>query len=69
MSVPMLELAPQNASVKEKILEGLSTIIDRSSFVLGEIAGRGACHHPAGTAFETKGNCTTKCHIKAAEKK
>jgi len=36
MSVPMLELAPQNASVKEKILQGLSTIIDRSSFVLGE---------------------------------
>ncbi len=36
MSVPMLELAPQNASVKEKILEGLSAIIDRSSFVLGE---------------------------------
>jgi dTDP-4-amino-4,6-dideoxygalactose transaminase len=32
----MLELAPQNASVKEKILEGLSSIIDRSSFVLGE---------------------------------
>ena len=36
MSVPMLELAPQNASVKEKILQGLSAIIDRSSFVLGE---------------------------------
>ena len=36
MSVPMLELAPQNASVKEKILQGLSSIIDRSSFVLGE---------------------------------
>ncbi len=36
MAVPMLELAPQNASVKAKILEGLSTIIDRSSFVLGE---------------------------------
>ena len=36
MSVPMLELAPQNASVKEKILQGLSVIIDRSSFVLGE---------------------------------
>ncbi len=36
MSVPMLELAPQNASVKAKILDGLSTIIDKSSFVLGE---------------------------------
>ena len=36
MAVPMLELAPQNASVKEKILQGLSDIIDRSSFVLGE---------------------------------
>jgi dTDP-4-amino-4,6-dideoxygalactose transaminase len=36
MSVPMLELAPQNASVKEKILQGLSGLIDRSSFVLGE---------------------------------
>jgi dTDP-4-amino-4,6-dideoxygalactose transaminase len=32
----MLELAPQNASVKEQILQGLSTIIDKSSFVLGE---------------------------------
>jgi dTDP-4-amino-4,6-dideoxygalactose transaminase len=32
----MLELAPQNASVKEKVLRGLSDIIDRSSFVLGE---------------------------------
>ena len=28
----------------------------------------GACHHAAGTAFESKGNCT-KCHVKAAEKK
>jgi c(7)-type cytochrome triheme protein len=28
----------------------------------------GSCHHPGGTAFETKGNCT-KCHVKAAEKK
>ena len=36
MSVPMLELAPQNAAVKAKILEGLSTIIDKSSFILGE---------------------------------
>ena len=36
MSVPMLELAPQNASVKEQILQGLSAIIDKSSFVLGE---------------------------------
>jgi dTDP-4-amino-4,6-dideoxygalactose transaminase len=32
----MLELAPQNAAVKAKILEGLSGIVDRSSFVLGE---------------------------------
>ncbi len=23
----------------------------------------GACHHPGGTAFETKGNCA-KCHVK-----
>jgi c(7)-type cytochrome triheme protein len=23
----------------------------------------GACHHPAGKAFETKGNCA-KCHVK-----
>ena len=36
MSVPMLELAPQNAAVKEMILQGLSGIIDRSSFILGE---------------------------------
>lgn len=27
----------------------------------------GACHHPAGAAFETKGNCA-KCHVKAAAK-
>jgi c(7)-type cytochrome triheme protein len=27
----------------------------------------GACHHPGGTAFETKGNCN-KCHVKAAAK-
>ena len=36
MPVPMLELAPQNAAVKAKILEGLSGLIDRSSFILGE---------------------------------
>jgi dTDP-4-amino-4,6-dideoxygalactose transaminase len=36
MSVPMLELAPQNASVKDQILQGLSGLIDRSSFILGE---------------------------------
>jgi dTDP-4-amino-4,6-dideoxygalactose transaminase len=32
----MLELAPQNAAVKDKILQGLAGIIDRSSFILGE---------------------------------
>jgi dTDP-4-amino-4,6-dideoxygalactose transaminase len=32
----MLELAPQNAAVKTKVLEGLSGLIDRSSFILGE---------------------------------
>jgi c(7)-type cytochrome triheme protein len=26
----------------------------------------GFCHHAGGAAFETKGNCTTKCHTKAA---
>ena len=36
MSVPMLELAPQNAAVKAKVLEGLSGLIDRSAFILGE---------------------------------
>lgn len=36
MAVPMLELAPQNAAVKAKVLEGLSGLIDRSSFILGE---------------------------------
>jgi len=36
MSVPMLELAPQNAAVKERILQGLAGLIDRSSFILGE---------------------------------
>jgi c(7)-type cytochrome triheme protein len=29
----------------------------------------GACHRAGGTAFESKGNCTTKCHVKAAAKK
>jgi len=29
----------------------------------------GSCHHPGGTAFESKGNCTSKCHIKDAAKK
>jgi dTDP-4-amino-4,6-dideoxygalactose transaminase len=32
----MLELAPQNASVKEHVLQGLAGLIDRSSFILGE---------------------------------
>ncbi len=36
MSVPMLELAPQNEAVKAKVLEGLSGLIDRSAFILGE---------------------------------
>lgn len=36
MPVPMLDLAPQNASVKQKVLEGLAGLIDRSQFVLGE---------------------------------
>lgn len=36
MPVPMLELAPQNAAVKAKVLEGLAGLIDRSSFILGE---------------------------------
>lgn len=36
MPVPMLELAPQNAAVKTKVLEGLSGLIDRSAFILGE---------------------------------
>lgn len=36
MSVPMLDLAPQNAAVKAAILDGLSGLIDRSSFILGE---------------------------------
>ncbi|HJU84216.1 MAG TPA: DegT/DnrJ/EryC1/StrS family aminotransferase [Holophagaceae bacterium] len=36
MPVPMLDLAPQNASVKASVLEGLAGLIDRSSFILGE---------------------------------
>ncbi|HET8901737.1 MAG TPA: aminotransferase class I/II-fold pyridoxal phosphate-dependent enzyme, partial [Holophagaceae bacterium] len=32
----MLDLAPQNAAVKQAVLEGLSGLIDRSSFILGE---------------------------------
>jgi len=35
MPVPMLELAPQNVSVKEHILQGLAGLIDSSSFILG----------------------------------
>ena len=27
----------------------------------------GSCHHPGGTAFESKANCA-KCHVKAAPK-
>ncbi|MCE5307570.1 MAG: hypothetical protein LLG20_07995 [Acidobacteriales bacterium] len=26
----------------------------------------GACHNAAGPAFESKGNCAKKCHVKAA---
>jgi c(7)-type cytochrome triheme protein len=29
----------------------------------------GKCHTPGGAAFETKGNCTSKCHNKGGEKK
>ena len=36
MPVPMLELAPQNAAIKAQVLEGLSGLIDRSAFILGE---------------------------------
>ncbi|HZU52477.1 MAG TPA: DegT/DnrJ/EryC1/StrS family aminotransferase [Holophagaceae bacterium] len=36
MPVPMLDLAPQNAAVKAKVLEGLAGLIDKSSFILGE---------------------------------
>jgi len=32
----MLDLAPQNAAVKQRVLEGLAGLIDRSSFILGE---------------------------------
>ncbi len=36
MSVPMLDLAPQNAAVKQAVLEGFAGLIDRSSFILGD---------------------------------
>ena len=36
MPVPMLDLASQNAAVKEAVLEGLAGLIDRSSFILGD---------------------------------
>lgn len=36
MAVPMLDLAAQNAGVKQQILDGLGGLIDRSQFVLGE---------------------------------
>lgn len=36
MAVPMLDLAAQNAGVKQRILDGLGGLIDRSQFVLGE---------------------------------
>ena len=29
----------------------------------------GSCHREGGQAFATKGNCTSKCHVKGAEKK
>ena len=29
----------------------------------------GFCHRPEGKAFAAKGNCTTKCHVRAAAKK
>ncbi len=29
----------------------------------------GFCHNASGSAFAAKGNCTTKCHVKAAVKK
>jgi dTDP-4-amino-4,6-dideoxygalactose transaminase len=32
----MLDLAPQNAAVKQAVLEGLAGLIDRSSFILGD---------------------------------
>lgn len=28
----------------------------------------GSCHRAGGAAFETKGNCTSKCHVKAGAK-
>jgi len=28
----------------------------------------GTCHRPGGKAFESRGNCTTKCHVKSALK-
>ncbi|MCL1893829.1 MAG: DegT/DnrJ/EryC1/StrS family aminotransferase [Holophagaceae bacterium] len=36
MPVPMLDLVAQNVVVKQKILDGLSAITDRCTFVLGE---------------------------------
>ncbi len=36
MPVPMLDLAPQNAAVKQKVLDGIGALIDRSSFILGD---------------------------------
>jgi len=36
MSVPMLDLVAQNVVVKQKVMDGLSTLIDRCTFVLGE---------------------------------
>ena len=36
MSVPMLDLSIQNQAVKQKILQGIGGLIDRSSFILGD---------------------------------
>lgn len=36
MPVPMLDLSIQNQAVKQKVLEGIAGLIDRSSFILGE---------------------------------
>ena len=36
MSVPMLDLSIQNQAVKQKILDGIGGLIDRSSFILGD---------------------------------
>ncbi|MDR1840596.1 MAG: DegT/DnrJ/EryC1/StrS family aminotransferase [Holophagales bacterium] len=36
MPVPMLDLVAQNVVVKQKVVDGLSGLIDRCSFVLGE---------------------------------